>query len=193
MVGERWTGKHLQRNICGLVLVEVEVTLRLMVSQSECLLVGHPLRAHYQILLFPFFRRKIALLFVLGRPLWREDGSVICSTICEWSELRRTHNHTLLSHPRLLGSLSIASYDSQGLWRKYSYPPPRGEHSIVILAFAWTGWENPRRALSVGIAGFLGEFRTDHTQNTKLLRHSYTNFLGYRAMKFTSHLKLASR
>jgi hypothetical protein len=52
------------------------------------------------------FCRKIALLLVLGRPLWREDGSVICSTICQWSELRRTHNHTLLSHLRLMGSIT---------------------------------------------------------------------------------------
>jgi hypothetical protein len=53
---------------------------------------------------FLLFDWKIALLFVLGRPLWREDGSVICSAICQWSESQRTHNHTLLSHLRLLGS-----------------------------------------------------------------------------------------
>jgi hypothetical protein len=42
---------------------------------------------------------------------WRsvsQDGSVICSVICQWSESQRTHNHTLLSHLRLLGSLSVA-------------------------------------------------------------------------------------
>jgi hypothetical protein len=31
-----------------------------------------------------------------------------------------------LSHLRLLGSLSVASYDSQGLRWKYSDPPPHG-------------------------------------------------------------------
>jgi hypothetical protein len=31
-----------------------------------------------------------------------------------------------LSHLRLLGSLSVASYDLQGLRWKYSYPPPHG-------------------------------------------------------------------
>jgi hypothetical protein len=41
--------------------------------------LGHHFGAHDQIFLFPFFCRTIALLFVLGRPLWREDGSVICS------------------------------------------------------------------------------------------------------------------
>jgi hypothetical protein len=90
------------------------------VSQSVCLGVGHPFGALDQILLFPFFCRKIALLFVLGRPLWREYGSAICSTIWQWSESRMTHNHTLLSHLRLLDSLSVASYDSQGLRWKYS-------------------------------------------------------------------------
>jgi hypothetical protein len=35
------------------------------------------------------------------RPLWREDGSAICSAITQWSESLRTRNHTLLSHLRL--------------------------------------------------------------------------------------------
>jgi hypothetical protein len=96
-------------------------------GQSVCLGVGHPFGAHDQILLFLLFCRKMALLFVLGRPLWREDGSVICSAICQWSESRSTHDHTLLSHLRLLGSLSVASYDSQELQWRYSNPPPRGE------------------------------------------------------------------
>jgi hypothetical protein len=39
---------------------------------------------------------KFAVLF-LGRPLWREDGSAICSVIAQWSESRRTSNHYLLS------------------------------------------------------------------------------------------------
>jgi hypothetical protein len=33
-----------------------------------------------------------------GRPIWREDGSVICSAVTTWSESLRTRNHTLLSH-----------------------------------------------------------------------------------------------
>jgi hypothetical protein len=55
-------------------------------------------------------------------PLWREDGSVICGAICQCSVSLRTHNHTSLFHLRLLGSLSVASYGSQGLRSKYSYP-----------------------------------------------------------------------
>jgi hypothetical protein len=68
----------------------------------------------------PKFLRLAGITVEVFYSLWREDGSVVCSAICQWSESRRTHNHTLLSHLRLLGSLSVASYDSQG-WRwKYS-------------------------------------------------------------------------
>jgi hypothetical protein len=37
----------------------------------------------------------------VGRPLWREVGSVICSAITHRLESRRTHNQILLSHLRL--------------------------------------------------------------------------------------------
>jgi hypothetical protein len=44
---------------------------------------------------------EICCLVSAGRPLWREDGSTICSVITQWSESRRTRNHILLSHLRL--------------------------------------------------------------------------------------------
>jgi hypothetical protein len=44
---------------------------------------------------------EICGLVSLERPLWREDGSAICSVITQWSESLRTRNHTLLSHLRL--------------------------------------------------------------------------------------------
>jgi hypothetical protein len=88
--------------------------------------VGHPFGAHDQIFRFPFFCLTVALLFFSGSRLWRKNGSVVCSAICQWSESRRTHNHKLLSHLRLLGSLSVASSDSQGLRWKYYNPPPHG-------------------------------------------------------------------
>jgi hypothetical protein len=95
---------------------------------------GTPLGPMTKCYLFLLFCQKIALLFVLGLPLWGEYGSGICSVICQWSELGRTHNHTLLSHLRLLRSLSVASYDSQGLRWKYSYPPPHGETCLRCLS-----------------------------------------------------------
>jgi hypothetical protein len=125
----RWTLSTVC-NISATFLVILMRRVQLMfwptVSRPMRLGVGHPFGTHDQILVFPFFYRKIALLFVLGRPLWREDGSVIYSAVCQWSESRRTDNHTSLSHLRLLGSLSVASYDSQGLRWKFSYTPPHG-------------------------------------------------------------------
>jgi hypothetical protein len=50
-------------------LLEVEVTLRLTVSQSVCLGAGHPFGANDRVFLFLSFAGKIALLLVLGRPL----------------------------------------------------------------------------------------------------------------------------
>jgi hypothetical protein len=43
---------------------------------------------------FPWVKITLFLLRV-GRPLWREDGSVICSAITHRIESRRTHNHQL--------------------------------------------------------------------------------------------------
>jgi hypothetical protein len=95
--------------------------------------------AHDRIFLFAFFCQTNALLFILRRHPWREDRSVICSAICQWSESWRIHNHALLSHLRLLGSLSIVSYDSQGLRWKYSNPPPHGDKlkSKSRLLYNW--------------------------------------------------------
>jgi hypothetical protein len=47
-----------------------------------------------------YFLSEICGLVSVGRPLWREDGSEICSAITQWSESLRTHKHTLLSHLR---------------------------------------------------------------------------------------------
>jgi hypothetical protein len=91
------------------------------------LVSGTPLRPMTRFFFLLSFAGQLLWSFILGRPLWREDGSVICSSICQWSESRRTRNLTLLSHLRLLGSLSAASYDSQGLRWKYSNPPSHGE------------------------------------------------------------------
>jgi hypothetical protein len=41
---------------------------------------------------------EICRLVSVGRLLWRDGGSVICSAITQWPESRRTRNHTLLSY-----------------------------------------------------------------------------------------------
>jgi hypothetical protein len=82
-------------------LIEVEVTLRLTVSRSVCLGIEHPCGTRDQIFLpVRMLLSEVCGLVSVGRPLWREDGSAICSVITEWSESLRTRNHTLLSHLR---------------------------------------------------------------------------------------------
>jgi hypothetical protein len=72
------------------------------VGQSVCLGIEHPCGTCDQILLpVGMLLSEICDLVSAGRPLWREDRSVICSVITQWSESRRTRNHTLLSHLRL--------------------------------------------------------------------------------------------
>jgi hypothetical protein len=72
------------------------------VSQSVCLGIEHPCGTCDQILLpVGMLLSEICGLVRVGRLLWREDGSAICSVITQWSESRRTRNHTLLSRMRL--------------------------------------------------------------------------------------------
>jgi hypothetical protein len=68
---------------------------------------------------YPFFSDNCFVVLPIGRSLWREDGSVAYIAI------------KLPSHLRL-GSLFVASYDSQGLRRRYSNSPPHGD-----VAFLW--------------------------------------------------------
>jgi hypothetical protein len=123
------------------------------VSRPIRLGVEHPLETHDQIFLFPFFCLIIALLFDLERPLWREDGSAICSAISRWSESRRTHNYILLSHLRLLSSLFVASYDSQGyggsiLNRLYTDVLALIHSSTSCLVTCWHGPQTKTISLS---------------------------------------------
>jgi hypothetical protein len=73
-----------------------------VVSQSVCPGIKHPCGTCDQILL-PVGKllSEICGLVSVGRPLWREDASAICSVITQWSEYLRTRNHTLMSHLRL--------------------------------------------------------------------------------------------
>jgi hypothetical protein len=87
---------------CNHSMVEVEVTLRLTVSQSVCLGIEHPCGTCDQILLpVEMLLSEICGLVSVERPLWREGGSAVCSVITQWSESRRARNHTLLSYLRL--------------------------------------------------------------------------------------------
>jgi hypothetical protein len=59
--------------------VRVRVTLQLTVSQSVCLGVEPNLGLLTRDIIF-FFFLKVTVLYYLGRPLWREVGSVICQS-----------------------------------------------------------------------------------------------------------------
>jgi hypothetical protein len=75
-----------------------EVSLRLTVSFA----IEHPYDTCDQILLpFGMLLSEICSFVSVGRHLWREDESAICSVITKWSQSLRTRNHTLLSHLRL--------------------------------------------------------------------------------------------
>jgi hypothetical protein len=45
-----------------------------------------------------FLWQSLLFLLHVGRPLWRVDESVICSTATYWLESHRIHNHILPSH-----------------------------------------------------------------------------------------------
>jgi hypothetical protein len=80
-------------------------------------------------------------LISVGRPLWREDGSAVCSVITQWSESRITRNHTLLSHLRLLqpgepGSRIYIPQEQGGP----VIPPAIGFHLRRLLRLAGLQW-----------------------------------------------------
>jgi hypothetical protein len=117
-------------------------------DQSVCLGTEDPCGTCDQILLpAGMLLSEICGLVSIGRPLWREDGSAICSVITQWSKSRRTRTNTLLSHLRLPqpGGLGSHIYIPKeqgglvipqgtgfpfcrllrltGLWWRYSNPP----------------------------------------------------------------------
>jgi hypothetical protein len=94
-----------------------EVTLQLTDSQSVCLGIEHPCGTCDQILrLVGMLLSEICGHVFVGRPVWREDGSAICSVITQWSESRKTRNFTVSS-------------ETPPTWRArfpYLYPPGTG-------------------------------------------------------------------
>jgi hypothetical protein len=71
-------------------------------NRSVCHGIEHPCRTCDQILLpVGMLLSEICGHVSVGRPLWREDGSAICSVITQWSESLRTRSHALLSNLRL--------------------------------------------------------------------------------------------
>jgi hypothetical protein len=106
-------------------LSSVEFILRPTISQPVHLGIGVPFAAHDQILSLSFLQWQLLCCSCCRAPsLTRER---VCNLQCNRWPVRslRTNNHTLPSHLRLY-YLFVTSYDSQGLWWKYSNPPPHG-------------------------------------------------------------------
>jgi hypothetical protein len=105
--------RHLplvSRAVGVVVLLVGWFVMRPTVSQPVRLSIGLPFGAHASFFLYTFCRDDYFVVLPVGRPLWREDGSVTCSAIADWSGSWRTNNQTLPSHLRLC-SLFVASYD----------------------------------------------------------------------------------
>jgi hypothetical protein len=100
--------------------VEVEVTLRLTVSQSVCLGIEHPCGTCDQILLpVGMLLSEICGLVSVGHPLRREDGSAIYSVITQWScVLTRVLSGLHNSRPgHSITPFSVLCYDTAQQYR----------------------------------------------------------------------------
>jgi hypothetical protein len=77
----------------------------------------------------------------VGRPLWREDGSAVCNAITEWSESRRTSNHTLLlSETTLIWRARFPYlYPSGTEWPNYT-PGHWVPFFCRLLRLSWLRW-----------------------------------------------------
>jgi hypothetical protein len=102
---------------CSLLL-ELSLMLRLTVSRPVYLGIKHPSGAYDQIFISVRNTSDTYVLDSVGRPLWREDGSVFC--MFRWPLPAQSSGPSPLGLAtvfyclRFETSLFVASYDSQG-------------------------------------------------------------------------------
>jgi hypothetical protein len=112
----------------ALTKVKVKITLRLTISQS----VSLGIEPHLGPITRYLFLSDSYVLVSVGRPLWREDGSVFC--MCCWPLGLATVFYCL----RFETSLFVGSYDSQSL-------------SLSLMLRPTDGCFIPRQSLTVEI------------------------------------------
>jgi hypothetical protein len=130
----QWCEHFRYDDFVWLLLIKVKVTLRLTVGQSVSLGVEPHLGLMTRyLLLFDGY----GLVFV-GRPLWREIGSVFC--ICCWSSPAQSFSGlspfylaTIFYCLSFETSLFVSSYDSQGHGRGIR---PRLHTGLLLLLVA---------------------------------------------------------
>jgi hypothetical protein len=114
--------------ITASVTKDLLLTLMLQpkVSRPVCLGVGHPFRAHDQFSLFFLFLSYNCLVLEVGRPLWREDGSVVCSAITHCSESSRPiiiFYCLIWDSPSLVSQAPVFIFHRKGVSQLYPSPP----------------------------------------------------------------------
>jgi hypothetical protein len=103
---------------------------RLSVDQF-ILVSGSPLGSMTRFYPYSFFSENRFVVFPVGRPLWREDGSSICSVIGVWSGPWGPWPYITVS--------SETVFPLRRLLRRYSDPPPHGvtaDHSNLLSLYS---------------------------------------------------------
>jgi hypothetical protein len=123
-------GSQLEPAACSYSMHELSLSYGRQSVDQFVLVSGSPLGPMTRLYPYPFFSDNYFVVLPVGRPLSQEDRSVAYRCNRWLVRSLRTNNHTLPSHLRLC-SLFVASCDSQGLWWRYSNPPPHGKTNLV--------------------------------------------------------------